>query len=553
MNDPHIWWYVTRSSAILAWILMSLSVIWGVLLSTRIFRKVDSPAHLQDLHRYLGSVALLLVGVHMVSLMLDGWLHFTPGQVLIPGHAFYRPIPVALGIVAFYLLAIVYGSSLLRTWLPPRFWKFLHFFNYGAVLLVSFHAGLTGTDTGRWWYLSVSVVIISLTATAIVVRLVMSSKPAAAGAAATGMANNNAAARATVSNQIVPGGTQAGLGAMQRGATAINAVSPFGNTAMLTVPPAIEAPQTPAGATTMVVGGISRLAEDVKGIRLVPLGGHELPPWEPGSHLTLELPNGDTRQYSLCGDPAERSFYEIAVLRDNPSRGGSVWVHDFLSPGMTVSVWEPRNHFPMIHAASYVFVAGGIGITPIRAMIESLPARRDWWLIYLGRSRSTMAYLPELLEQYPQQVMVYARDEHPERLDVGSVVRQLGGEVYVCGPERLIDAVQAASDPAHFHTEHFVPVERPPMVAERLEVECSRSGVQFTVPPERSVLEALEENQIPMVASCRRGVCGSCEVRVLDGVPEHRDSVLGDSEKEELGIMFPCVSRAVGGRLVLDV
>jgi ferredoxin-NADP reductase len=553
MNDPHIWWYVTRSSAILAWVLMSLSVIWGVLLSTRIFRKVDSPGHLQDLHRYFGSVALILIGVHMGSLMLDGWLHFTPGQVLIPGHAFYRPVPVALGIVAFYLLVIVYGSSLVRKWLPPRFWKFLHYFNYASVLLVSFHAGLTGTDAGRWWYLSVSVVIISLTATAIVVRLVMSSKPATAGAAPIGITNNSVATRAVVSNQVIPGSALAGQLSGQRGASAIDAAPPFGRTAVLTVPPPIEAPQTPAGATTMVVGGISRLADGVKGIRLVPLGGHELPPWEPGAHLTLELPDGDTRQYSLCGDPAERSFYEIAVLRDTPSRGGSAWVHDVLVPGMMVSVWEPRNHFPMIHASAYVFVAGGIGITPIRAMIESLPARRDWWLIYLGRSRSTMAYLPELLEQYPQQVMVYARDEHPDRLDVGSVVRQLGGEVYVCGPERLIDAVQAVSDPAHFHTEHFVPVERPPMVAEQLEVECSRSAVSFTVPPDRSVLEVLEENQIAMVASCRRGVCGSCEVRVLAGVPEHRDSVLEDSEKQDLGIMFPCVSRAVGGRLVLDV
>lgn len=303
----------------------------------------------------------------------------------------------------------------------------------------------------------------------------------------------------------------------------------------------------------MVVGGVTALAEGVKGLRLVPLGGSELPPWHPGAHLTLELPNGDTRQYSLCGDPAERGFYDIAVLRDTPSRGGSVWVHDVLVPGMTVTVWEPRNHFPLIHAAGYVFVAGGIGITPIRAMIESLPARREWWLIYLGRSRSTMAYLPELLERYPKQVMVYAGDEHPDRLDVGSVVRQLTGEVYVCGPEGLIDTVKAVSEPSHFHTEHFTPVERPATPVAQIDVECSRSGVRFTVPPDRSVLEALEDNQIPVVASCRRGVCGSCEVRVLAGVPEHRDSVLDDAQKQELGIMFPCVSRADGGRLVLDI
>lgn len=511
MNDPHIWWYVTRSSAIIAWALMSLSVVWGVLLSTRIFRKVDSPGHLQDLHRYFGSLALLGVAVHMVSLTLDGWLHFTPGQLLIPGHSLYRTIPVALGIIAFYLLVVVYGSSLLRDRLPPKFWKGLHYANYGAVLLIAFHAGLSGTDAGQWWYLSVSVFIISLTAIAIVVRIVMSSRSPAPGPA---------------------GGS--------------------GDAIVERTPPRIEAPGMAPGVMTMIVGGIASLADGVRGVRLVPLGGAELPPWHPGAHLTLQLPGGETRQYSLCGDPAERGYYEIAVLRDPHSRGGSAWVHDVLRPGMAVSVWEPRNHFPLVHAAQYLFVAGGIGITPIRSMIESLPARRDWWLVYLGRSRSTMAYLPELLEQYPQQVLVYARDEHPDRLDVAPLVRRLGGEVYSCGPESLIDAVRTASDPAHFHSEHFVPVSRPPMIAGPLEIECSRSGVRLTVPSDRSVLEVLEENRIPMVASCRRGVCGSCETRVLGGVPEHRDSVLDDAEKDELGVMFPCVSRG-SSSLVLDL
>jgi len=322
---------------------------------------------------------------------------------------------------------------------------------------------------------------------------------------------------------------------------------------VLQAPPLIEAPGMAPGILTMVVGGTGLLADGVRGVRLVPLGGAELPPWSPGAHLTLQLPGGDTRQYSLCGDPAERGFYEIAVLRDPHSRGGSAWVHDTLKPGMTVSVWEPRNHFPLVHAAQYLFVAGGIGITPIRSMIESLPARRDWWLLYLGRTRSSMADLPELLEAYPQQVLVYARDEHPDRLDVASVVRRLGGEVYCCGPESLIDAVRSASEAGHFHAEHFVPVSRPPIIAAPLEIECSRSGVRMTVPPDRSVLDVLEENRIPMVASCRRGVCGSCETRVLAGVPEHRDSVLDDAEKDELGVMCPCVSRAAGGSLVLDL
>ncbi len=519
MNDPHIWWYVTRSSAILAWILMTLAVVWGVLLSTRIFRKVDDPGHLQDLHRYLGGLSLIMVGVHIVSLMLDGWLHFTPLEALVPGQATYRTIPVALGIGAFYLLVVVYGSSLLRNRLPPRFWKGLHYANYGAVVLIGFHAGLAGTDVGRWWYFGVSTVILSLTAMTVIARIVMSATPTRT--------------QPVLAPTVV----------LDRGPRTVDEPRQ----------PAIEPPGTAAAVTTMVVAAAFDLAAGVRGIRLTTPAGAELPPWHPGAHLTLELPNGDTRQYSLCGDPADRRFYDIAVLREPRSRGGSQWIHDALRPGMAVRVWAPRNHFSLVPAAEYLFIAGGIGITPIRSMIESLPAKREWKLIYLGRSRSTMAYLPELLRDHPTRVYAYARDEHPDRLNVVDVVSRLGGEVYCCGPDSLIRDIESATPAGRFHCEHFEPVSRPPMIARPLRLSLARSGLELTVPDDRSVLEVLEENRVPVLASCRRGVCGSCEVRVFDGVPEHRDSVLGDEEKAELGIMFPCVSRAHGDHLVLDI
>lgn len=526
MNDPHIWWYVTRSSAILAWILMTLAVVWGVLLSTRIFRKVDNPGWLQDLHRYFGGVSLVMIGVHIVSLMLDGWLHFTPLQALVPFQASYRTIPVALGIGAFYLLVVVYGSSLFRNRLPPRFWKFLHYFNYGSVVLIGFHAGLTGTDVGQWWYFAVSIVILSLTAMAVVVRLVMSREPAHATAAAGGAA------------RVAPAGT----------APTVSVDFPLPPRQ-----PAIEPPGTAAGISTMVVSAAADLAFGVRGLRLAASDGSELPSWYPGAHLTVELPGGGTRQYSLCGDPADRRYYEIAVLREPHSRGGSQWIHEAVRPGMAVRVWEPRNHFPLVPAADYLFIAGGIGITPIRAMIESLPAKREWKLIYLGRSRSTMAYLGELLEEHPDRVFVYARDERPTRLDVAAVAARFAGEVYCCGPESLIADVESATPTHRFHAEHFEPITRPPMIAQPLRLSLTRSGFDVTVPEDRSILEVLEENLVPVLASCRRGVCGTCEVRVTGGMPDHRDSVLGDDEKTELGIMFPCVSRARGEHLVLDI
>jgi len=557
MNDPHIWWYVTRSSAILAWILMTLAVVWGVLLSTRIFRKVDDPSHLQDLHRYLGGLSLLMVGVHIVSLMLDGWLHFTPLEALVPGQAAYRTIPVALGIGAFYLLVVVYGSSLLRNRLPPRFWKGLHYSNYGAVILIGFHAGLTGTDAGHWWYFAVAVALLSLTSVALIARLVMSATPAGAQRTAPSqppqdrpLGGSPLADRARVSTVTRPGDEGALLAQLGFTPTAVldRVREPQGIRQ-----PAIEPPGTAAGVMTLIVAAAFDLAAGVRGLRLVAPGGEELPPWHPGAHVTLELPNGDARQYSLCGDPADRRFYDIAVLREVRSRGGSQWIHDQVRAGMPLRVWAPRNHFPLEPAPEYLFVAGGIGITPIRSMIESLPAKREWKLIYLGRSRTTRAYLPELLRDHPTRVFAYARDEHAQRLDVASIVAQLGGEIYCCGPESLIRDIEAASAHGRVHCEHFEPVARPELIARPLRLSLARSGMELTVADDRTVLDVLEENRVPVLASCRRGVCGTCEVRVLGGEPEHRDSVLADDEKRELGIMFPCVSRARGDLLTLDV
>ncbi|MEO8262373.1 MAG: 2Fe-2S iron-sulfur cluster-binding protein [Pseudolysinimonas sp.] len=542
MNDPHIWWYVTRTSAILAWTLMTLSVTWGVLLSTRVLRKVADSSRLQDLHRYFGGVALLMVVLHMVSLVLDQWAHFSIVELLVPLQSSYRPIPVAIGILAVYLLAAVYGSSLLRDRLPPKFWKGLHYTSYATVLAVAFHAGLAGSDVGRWWYVSLSTALISLTAVSVIVRLIMTSRAPAAlpVAPAVDVATGYEGELADAVGRL----------AARR---AINAQA--GPTLATTV--LDRAPDWTTAAAAMVVVDVHDAADGVRALRLLPLGGGDLPRWEPGAHLTIELPTGQTRQYSLCGDPAVRSHYDIAVLRDSLSRGGSAWIHDGLRPGMTLQVWAPRNHFPLVAAHDYLFVAGGIGITPLRSMLDSLPSRRSWRLLYLGRSRTTMAFLPDLLARHPERVFAYARDEHPARADVPAAIAQLTNattEVFCCGPEELIDAVRAATSPERFHAEHFVPVVRTHVgAAKELTVDCVRSGIEVRVPAQSSVLEALESQGVPILASCRRGVCGSCEVRVLDGQPEHLDSVLDDDEKGELGVMYPCVSRAVGTRLALDV
>ncbi|MEK7663490.1 MAG: PDR/VanB family oxidoreductase, partial [Actinomycetota bacterium] len=324
-------------------------------------------------------------------------------------------------------------------------------------------------------------------------------------------------------------------------------------------PPSISAQAAPARTAshdtrTMVVSTLQEVAQGVLAIRLLPLGGVQLPVWHPGSHVTLHLPNGLQRQYSLCGDPAERTHFDIAVLKTEQSEGGSEWIHANLSPGMTLEVSGPLNHFELEPANEYLFIAGGIGITPIKAMIESLPERLKWKLVYAGRSRSTMAFLDELVERYPDRVTVHASDEAKKPLDVFALTKSATSQVYCCGPESLMATVSEYVPADRMHLERFVALERESASpAQPIEVTCRKSKKSFVVDADETILEALEENGLPVLGSCKKGVCGTCEVRVVEGKPIHLDSVMDDAEKDRLKVMYPCVSRAEGGKLVLDL
>ena len=512
MNEPHIWWYITRASALIAWVLMTLSVVWGILLSTRVMRRIDNPAWLQDLHRYLGGMTLVMVALHMVSLMLDGWLKFSLAETLVPFATDFKALPVALGIVAFYVLVAVQGSSLMMNRLPRKFWKGLHYASYAALVLVALHAGWTGTDVSAWWYRVLAIVLISVATISVLVRII------------TGTRNPQAATSPRTSEQVTAS------------------------------PPAPLPPVSQPQARTMVVGSLNHVARGILSVRLLPLGGGQLPVWQPGAHITVHLPSGMERQYSLCGDPAERTHFDIAVLKTEESEGGSEWIHSSFTPGMTLEVTGPLNHFELEPANEYLFIAGGIGITPIKAMIESLPERRHWNLIYAGRSRGTMAFLDELLERYPDRIQVHASDEATATLDVYASVSSTTAQVYCCGPESLMSAVASFVPADRMHFERFIPLTRESLTPARdITVTCRKSKKSFVVPAEGNILESLENNGLPVLGSCRKGVCGSCEVRVVDGQPIHLDSVMDDAEKDKLRIMYPCVSRAEGTQLTLDL
>ncbi|MEV6832204.1 PDR/VanB family oxidoreductase [Amycolatopsis sp. NPDC051102] len=280
---------------------------------------------------------------------------------------------------------------------------------------------------------------------------------------------------------------------------------------------------------------ISRVTDDV--VSLV-LRGDEGPlaPWEPGAHIDLELPNWLTRQYSLCGDPGDLSAYRIAVRHDPLSRGGSEYVHLFLRPGRTLSVSLPRNHFPLVPAPEYLFVAGGIGITPIMPMLRSaVAAGAAATLAYAGRP-----FAAKLASEYGDRVRL-------GRPDLAALAREFpAAEVYCCGPASMVDAAEAVFP--RVHTERFEPTRRTFGPDTPFEVVCARSGGTIQVPADESLLDALDHAGRPVPSACREGVCGSCEVLVVAGEPEHRDDI-GAAP----GRMYPCVSRSRSPRLVLDL
>jgi ferredoxin-NADP reductase len=301
------------------------------------------------------------------------------------------------------------------------------------------------------------------------------------------------------------------------------------------------------------------LADGVVQLTLRDPAGADLPAWEPGAHVDLVLSGDLTRQYSLCGDPAERSVLQVAVLREPAGRGGSAHVHDVLAEGDTVRVRGPRNHFALVQAPRYLFLAGGIGITPILPMIAAAEAAgADWRLVYGGRTLASMAFRDRLEERYPDRVEVRPQDE-TGLLDLAALLGEPAADtaVYCCGPEPLLAAVEercAAWPAGSLHLERFAPkagADDGPR--EAFEVELAQTGTTLTVPADRSILEVVEDAGVGILSSCREGTCGTCETGVLEGVPDHRDSVLTPDEQAANDAMMICVSRSCSARLVLDL
>ncbi|MBM7365693.1 PDR/VanB family oxidoreductase [Gordonia hydrophobica] len=315
------------------------------------------------------------------------------------------------------------------------------------------------------------------------------------------------------------------------------------------------------GTYELVVREMRWEADGVIAVRLEEQNGATLPTWQPGAHIDIHLGKGIVRQYSLCGDPADRTSYRIAVLRDPSTRGGSKYVHETLRPGHLVAVSLPRNNFELLEAAEYVFVAGGIGITPMLPMILAAEnAGAQWELHYGGRSRDTMAFLPDLAA-YGERVRVVSEDAEGV-IDLKALLGAPRPDtlVYTCGPEGLLSAVEGTCcdwDSDAVRLERFKPKARAENEAEPadspISVRCERSSVTVEVGPDIPIIDALENAGVDVPNSCREGMCGSCETRVLCGTPDHRDYVLSSAEQESGETMMICVSRATTAQLVLDL
>ena len=309
----------------------------------------------------------------------------------------------------------------------------------------------------------------------------------------------------------------------------------------------------------LVVQDAETVADGVVVLTLADPNGAELPPWTPGAHIDFVLTGDLVRQYSLCSSPSKPNVWRVGVLRDPNSRGGSEKVHIALTAGSMVRVRGPRNHFPLVASGRYLFVAGGIGITPMLPMIaEANAAGSDWRLLYGGRERASMAFLDEL-GQYGGRVTIVPQDEEG-MLDLESILGRPQPDtlVYCCGPEGLLRAVEKFCEKwpsGTLHIERFTakPQEPTAEVDSSFELVLQRSGLTVQVPPDKSVLTVIREAGVSVLASCLEGICGTCETEVIDGDVDHRDSVLNEEERASNEYMMVCVSRCRSPRLTLDL
>ena len=316
-------------------------------------------------------------------------------------------------------------------------------------------------------------------------------------------------------------------------------------------------------AIDLRVERIEEVAEAIRAVTLVPVGATSLPPFAPGAHVEVHLPDGATRSYSLIdwtGGAASPDAYRFGIRLEAQGRGGSRFMHG-LSEGDTVRIDGPSNDFALDGGdGPAVLIAGGIGITPIISMATALKAAgRDYVLHYAARSAAAAAFADALAEAHGDALRMHLDDAAGGPLDVGAVLDDApeGAHVYVCGPRAMIEAVKTRAEAAGYAADRIrfelfdAPADQTGDTA--FEVEIASTGKVYTIPPGKTIIEVLDEGGEDLVYDCQRGDCGICQTDVLEGEPDHRDVVLSADERASGKVMQICVSRSKSPRLVLDI
>lgn len=306
------------------------------------------------------------------------------------------------------------------------------------------------------------------------------------------------------------------------------------------------------------------LTSEIAFFELISTDGSTLPTFEAGAHVDVKTPSGKTRQYSLCGNPQQVQRYEIAVLNETTGRGGSQSMHSAIQVGDELTISAPRNQFALTpDARRSLLFAGGIGITPILSMAQTLSQhRQDFALHYCNRTLARTAFVDRIrASAFADKVYFHFDDGAAEqRLDMGALLAasQPGVHLYVCGPQGFMDAVLTTArkqgwPEEQLHCEFFKAESHSKTPAESFEVVLASSGQVIKVDAGQTVIAALAAQGVSVMTSCEQGVCGTCVTRVLEGEPDHRDLYLTTEEQACNDQFLPCCSRAKSPRLVLDL
>lgn len=335
----------------------------------------------------------------------------------------------------------------------------------------------------------------------------------------------------------------------------------------LTAPPSAASsahlPPHQAGLIDARVAAIQDVARDTKIYTLARVDGAKLPAYAPGAHIDLHLPNGLVRQFSLVAPNSDPDSYVVGVKRDAASRGGSRYIIEEMRVGDQIKISAPRNTFPLVENTEHVvLIAGGIGITPLWSMVQDLEEHgRSWELHYCSRTPAKAALLPEVIAleaARPGRVhLIFDGEPGAAALDIARLVSAQAPDahLYCCGPSGMLAAFRAATakvSPARVHFEYFSAGE-PTQPTAALTVVLARSGRTVAVPAGKTILAALLEHSIQVEYACEQGICGTCKVRVLQGVPDHRDLILSEADKASGETMLICCSSSKTPTLVLDI